>query len=1049
MKSNKKDDWENTKIIQINKEKGHIISIPYSTITLALSKNVFPNKLSLNSEWKFCWSKNPKKRPKNFYKEDFNVEGWHDIPVPSNWQMLGYGKPIYLNVKYPKSVSLKNIPSISHDYNPVGSYRTEFKIPDTWNGHEIFIVFHGVKSAFYLWINGREVGYSQGSMTPAEFDITKFVEKGKSNILAVEVYRWSDGSYLEDQDMWRLSGIYRDVFIYSTPKARLRDYFVYCNFDDDYTNAELHFRLSFSNYTNKEKIFSVEIFLLEDTNKSPETPFLESKVKLTPNTDTSLKLSEKVNSPKKWSAETPFLYKILIVLKSDTNEILEVHSSNFGFRQVEIKNSQLLINGCPILIKGVNHHDFDPKSGNAITHEQMKHDIQIFKQNNINAVRTSHYPADPKFYDLCDIYGIYVLDEANVETHGMHKRFWHNDLLYTGWIFPQFEEAVIDRMQRMVERDKNHPSVIIWGLGNESGDNVKIMKKMKQAALDIDNTRPIHYADDHKLQYSDFFSRMYYSPEIVEKIGKKQKIPSGFILNWPKLKPERYADKPFILCEYAHAMGNSLGNFQEFMDVFEKYQNCIGGFIWDFADQGLEKTSPDGTKYWAYGGDFGDEPNDGPFCINGIVRPDRSPNPALFEVKKVYQYIKTYPIDLKKGKILVCNNYSFKDLKFVEMDWEITENGKIIHQGKISELDLVPSQKKEFILKYDHLSFDVNSEYFLMIKYRLKQNTIWAEKGFVVAWDQFKLQSPKAITKVVGQNKYSDLEVLMKYDFVQILSDKFEVIFDRSKGILLAYKWQDQDLFVSPLVANFWRAPTDNDNSFRNFIPILGKLFPLNGWRKSFEKTKLVKFELESIKNNVKVLTVFKIPNGKSPLIIEYNIINSGKMTIKVDFTPKKDLVRFGLQVKIPAEFRTITWYGRGPHENYIDRCKSAAIGLYSLDIDEFIHNYVRPQENANRTDVRWFKMSNDQDVGLIVEDLSGNHLSFSAWPYSQGDLEKAQHIHELQHMNSITLNIDYKQQGVGGDLPGIASVHEEYKLKKNQNYQYYFRISPFKKQKD
>ncbi|MHA1971681.1 MAG: glycoside hydrolase family 2 TIM barrel-domain containing protein [Candidatus Hodarchaeales archaeon] len=1042
MKCTQVYDWENTEVIQRNKEKGHTISVPYNTVESAVRKESSPNRQSLNGEWKFYWSKKAGSRPKDFYRRNFNDVAWDTIPVPGNWQMHGYGRPIYLNVRYPRSVKLKDIPNIDHNYNPVGSYRTEFEINGSWMGRKIYIVFQGVKSAFYLWINGQKVGYSQGSMTPAEFDITSYVQKGK-NILAVEVYRWSDGSYLEDQDMWRLSGIYREVFLYSTPKVRLRDYFIYCNFDDQYNNAEIHFKMSFFNYINQRQKILVEILLSEETKELVKTPLKEFEVLLAPNSETTTKITGTVISPKKWSAETPFLYKVIIVLKTSGNEILEVHSSNFGFRQIEIKNSQLVVNGGPVLIKGVNHHDFDPKYGNAITEERLEQDVKIFKRNNINAVRTSHYPAHPCLYDLCDEYGIYILDEANVETHGMHKRFWHNDLLYTGWIFPQFEEAVIDRMERMVQRDKNHPSVIIWSLGNESGNNVEIMKKMKQAALSIDNTRPIHYADDHKLEYSDFFSRMYYSPEMVERIGRNEEIPAGFILKWPKIRPEVYADKPFMLCEYAHAMGNSLGNFQEFMDVFERYPNCVGGFIWDFIDQGIEKISPDGEKYWVYGGDFGEERNDGPFCLNGIVRPDRTPNPSLYEVKKVYQNIKTQLMDSKEGKILVENRYSFLNLSFVEIGWGITENGRTVYQGKMTGLDLSPQEKKELLLGYKDLDFDLNSEYFLMIKYCLKKDTFWAKKGFVVAWDQFKLNTPNKPEKFSDPKKYSDLEVLKKDNFITIFNDKLMIIFDRSEGILISYRWEGKDLFISPLVVNFWRAPTDNDYSLRNFIPLARKLFPMNSSREAFEKRRLIKFALEPTKSNVRVLTEFKIPNGKSHLFIEYNINSSGEITVKTNFIPRKDLVRFGLQAQIPKNFRKITWYGRGPHENYSDRCTGAAIGLYSLDIEDFIHNYVHPQENANRTDVRWLKMSDGQDLGFKVKDTTGNHLSFSAWPYTQEDLEKAKHINELPRRDFITLNIDYKQQGVGGDLPAIASVHEKYKLKKNEKCEFCFKISP------
>ncbi len=545
---NQKNDWENTNIIGRNKEPAHNSLIPYKDIESALSEKKNSRYCqSLNGIWKFNWVKKPSDRPLNFYGVDFDDSNWDNLDVPSNWQLRGYGIPIYTNVRYPYSVKKDNIPSIDHEYNPVGSYRRTFVIPEGWKNREIFIHFGGVKSAFYLWINGEKIGYSQGSMTPAEFNISKHIRKD-NNILAVEIYRWSDGSYLEDQDMWRLSGIFRDVYLFSTPKVHIRDFFTRCELDGTYKDAILKVRVKIRNYSENDfNQLKVNILLLDNAHQSVGSEILMEKTfKVGPYSETVLDLKSNIKNPKKWSAEKPNLYDIILILKDFNNDIIEVAQCKHGFRVVEIKeNGGLYINGKYIILKGVNRHEHDPDHGRAVPLSRMVQDIKLFKQNNINAVRTSHYPDDPKFYELCDQYGIYVLDECNLESHELRDILPASD---TKWAV-----ACIDRMVSMVERDKNHPSVIIWSLGNEAGfgENFKIMKI---AALEIDSTRPIHYEGDYKHEITDIISYMYYSPKKLERAANKH---------------FRKGDKrPHVLCEYAHAMGNSLGNFQKFMDVF-------------------------------------------------------------------------------------------------------------------------------------------------------------------------------------------------------------------------------------------------------------------------------------------------------------------------------------------------------------------------------------------------------------------------------------------------------------------------------------------------
>ncbi|MFX0138718.1 MAG: glycoside hydrolase family 2 TIM barrel-domain containing protein, partial [Candidatus Hodarchaeota archaeon] len=682
----KRLDWENAEMIGQNKEPAHNTLIPYVDVESAL-EGIREDSIyckTLNGNWKFHWVRKPTDRPIEFYKIDYDIKEWDEIPVPSNWQMHGYGIPIYLNIRYPHSIRKKNIPNIDHEYNPVGSFRTEFTIPEEWRGRGIFIHFDGVKSAFYIWVNGEKVGYSQGSMTPAEFNITNYLQKG-TNILAVECYRWSDSSYLEDQDMWRLSGIYRDVYLFSVPKVHIKDFFAYSIFDEKYEDAIFKIRVKVRNYgsINVDNV-KVEISLLDDEKNFIGSEILMSDIiSIDVNTEKTIEMQIKIEKPNKWSEEMPNLYDLILKLRDSKADIIEVEHCKFGFRQVEIKDDGgFYINGQSIKFKGVNRHEHDPDHGRAVPYSRMLQDIKLLKQNNINAVRTSHYPNHPKWYELCDKYGLYIIDECNLESHGLRDILPKSD--------PQWTNACVARMVSMVERDKNHPCIIMWSLGNEAGmgDN---FKRMKEAALKIDSTRPIHYEQDFENEISDVLSYMYYPSYILDKLIRNKKY--GFYGKTKKLKEGIV--KPYMLCEYAHAMGNSLGNFQEYWEVFEKYPNAIGGFIWDFVDQGLRKKSEDGKEFWGYGGDFGDPHNDNNYCINGIVLPDRTPNPALHEVKKVYQNINVIPIDLIKGKVRIFNNYNFKLLNFADVRWEITANGKKIQEGKIERINMNPKDSEE------------------------------------------------------------------------------------------------------------------------------------------------------------------------------------------------------------------------------------------------------------------------------------------------------------------------------------------------------------------
>ncbi len=1021
-----KEDWENPEVIGINKLPAHNTLIPFKNIESALGpseKSVY--YFSLNGNWKFNWVKRPADRPIDFYKINYDDNFWKEIDVPSNWQMRGYGIPIYTNIKYPYSIDTENIPNIDNSYNPIGSYRRRFDLPLNWQKREVFIHFDGVDSAFYIWINGQKVGYSQGSMTPAEFNITKYL-KPKDNLIAVEVYRWSDGSYLEDQDMWRLSGIFRDIYIFSTPKIHVRDFYIYNILEETYQSAFLFIDLKIKNYgaLNADN-YKINILLFDNkSNLKKPTKNILKEFSLESYTEIKISLDCKIDNPKLWSAEIPNLYSVIVVLINSNDEIIEVEKSNFGFRRVGLNSKgELIVNGKSILLNGVNRHEHDPDNGRAISRTLIERDIILMKQNNINAVRTSHYPNCPYFYDLCDFFGLYVIDECNLETHGLRDTLPDSNSLW--------EKACCERMIRMVERDKNHPCVIFWSLGNEAGFG-DVFKQMKKLALEIDKTRLIHYEGDYINEITDVISFMYYTPKKVKSIAKRN-LKNGEI-------------RSVMLCEYAHAMGNSLGNFQEYIKLFENHSNIIGGFIWDFVDQGLRKINNDGKEYWAYGGDFGDEPNDKNFCINGILMPDRKPNPALFEVKKGYQGIKVVPIDINKEKFEIINKYQFLSLDFVDIKWELTLNGKKVQEGIVNKDNIGPGERKQITIKFREYIENLKEDYFLKIVSTLSKAQVWAKKGFIIAWDQFQLHKDLELEKIENLDKYPVVKSEDLNEHIILKSVNFELKIGKESGLIETLKYNGKDILMRPLKPNFWRAPIDNDLGYGDEdIEDFEKISFIDyTWKNIIEKSKIIGLKLEDLNPSIKKINAkFDTLNSDRGLEIDYIIYGNGKIIITTKFIPNKEMIRLGMQTEIAGEYSNIIWYGRGPHETMLDRKTGAAIGIYSCEINDFGHNYVRPQENGNRSDIRWCSFKNKKNKGIMIKDVGGTYLNISAWPYTLEDLEKATHIHNLPNRDNITLNVDYKQKGVGGDLPGLPTVHNRYKLHKNKEYLYSFSIEP------
>lgn len=1012
-------DWENPKMLGRNKEPAHntLVVYPDQQSALENDREDSPFYRSLNGDWHFFWVKKPADRPRQFSQVDFDAAAWAKIPVPSNWQMLGYGIPIYLNHPYPFK---KDPPYIQHEYNPVGSYRREFHIPQDWLNRRIFIHFDGVESAFYIWINGNKVGYSQGSRTPAEFDITPYIQTG-NNVLAVEVYRWSDGSYLECQDFWRMSGIYRDVYLFSVPTVHIRDFAVKTTLDNKYRDALLTVTTKIRNYTASSQEPVLEMSLLDPAGKNiGKDTFHNQKVAaIAPGEENSVSAELKVKKPLKWSAEAPHLYTLLLTLKDTQGEILEVEKCRVGFRSVEIKQGQLLVNGTPILLKGVNRHEHDPVSGHYITKESMLQDVLLMKRFNLNAVRTSHYPDHPYWYDLCDEYGLYLIDEANIESHGMG---YHPDITLGN--DPDWREAHLDRIIRMVERDKNHPSVIIWSLGNEAGDGVNFV-----AASDwihqFDPSRPVHYERAIRRSHVDIVSPMYMRIEGLKKYASQPQ------------------ERPLILCEYAHAMGNSVGNLQEYWDVIEKEPQLQGGFIWDWVDQALTKSTSDGRTFFAYGGDYGDNFNDGNFLCNGLVQPDRRPNPHFYEVKKVYQYVTVTSVDPGQGKFRIHNKYDFISLDFLDISWEMTANGKIVQSGDLKSRDIPPGKQKDINIPFQKPEASPGLEYFLKITFRLAADQTWAEKGYILAWNQFPLPFIANPVSSTDSSALPTLKMTQSGKQVTVEGDNFKVQIGKISGVIEAFEFAGAKLLTRPLLPNFWRAPTDNDRG--NRMPRRQSVWQTAGPGMTVNKVYTRQIEAAVVEIGIEAV----IPAGRSWLNLLYTIYGNGDIVISSHFLPGMrlpNLPRFGMQMGIPQDFQTITWYGRGPHESYWDRKTGAPLGLYSGTVDELLHPYIRPQEVGNKTDVRWITLTDHNGAGLLITGL--DPLSVSVWPYTQEDLERAEHTFELNKRDFLTVNIDHKQMGVGGDNSWGARPHPQYTLPA-QDYSYGFRLTPITGQEE
>ena len=1020
-------DWENPAVSEINREAPRAYFIPYATAGQALQTDIWQSPFiqSLNGTWQFNLSHTPYVRPYYFFKDDFDTKDWKTIKVPGNWEMQGYDVPIYTNIRYPHEATP---PTIQKHYNPVGSYKRSFTIPENWKGQDIILHLGAVSSAMYVWVNEQMVGYSEDSKTPAEFNITKYLKK-RNNSLAVEVYRWSDGSYLEDQDFWRMSGITRDVFLMARNPQHIRDYRVSSPLVNNYKDGEFKLAVEVVNSAQTTSSVTLEAVLMDGETKVAE---INQKIQ-TGTQPVSVSNSIMVPAAKPWTAENPNLYQLLITLKDESGKIIEVLRQDVGFRTVEIKNAQLLVNGVAIYVKGVNIHEHNDTTGHYQDEATMLKDILLMKSHNINAVRTSHYPQPERWYELCNQYGIFLVDEANVESHGMS--YGEKSLAKD----PIWKDAHLFRTRNMFERDKNQPSVIIWSLGNEAGNGVNF--EATYAYLkSVDSTRPVQFEQAGNGANTDIMCPMYARMKNMEEYAKG--------------KPT----KPYIQCEYAHAMGNSVGNLQDYWDLIEKYPVLQGGFIWDWVDQGILTKDAQGNKFWAYGGDLGSDtlPTDGNFCCNGIINPDRTIKPTLIEVGKVYQHIGFKAVNLNNGEIEIRNKYSFTNLSEFTFIWEVVADGQVLKSGEIADLDLAPNTSKK--VKLD-VAVDAQpaTEYFLNISAKLKNAKGILTAGTKLAYEQFQLPFSK---KAVAASKKDLASVTSKEEgnLIIVEGPGFKMNFSKDEATLKSYQVDGKEMLQSGPVPNFWRAPIDND--FGNGLDKRSRV-----WRKAGEQKTVKSATVKQVSNEVVVNFNFDLINDKKQVIANYNsnytILGTGEVVVNNSFKMMKDslpeIIRFGVNLVMPREFDQMSWLGRGPHESYQDRYTSALVGLYSGAVADQYFAYIRPQENGNKTDVRWMSIANKdglglQFIGLPLLSVSAHHQimeDFESPDRTDGGAKAGlkmlrRHINDVQPRDLTSINIDYKQQGVGGDDSWGALTHDEYRLKEKV-YNYSFRISPLR----
>ncbi|MBT6958801.1 MAG: DUF4981 domain-containing protein [Opitutae bacterium] len=976
--------------------------------------------ISLNGSWSFHWTEKPSLRPQKFYEIDYDERNWSTISVPGNWEVEGFGRPIYLDERYPFE---SNWPDVPADYNPVGSYRKIIQVQEDFLDETVILHFAGAKSAIYIYVNGHYVGFSQGSKTPAEFEVTPFLKTG-DNLFAFQMYRWSDASYLESQDMLRLSGIEREVYLYTRPTVYVKDYHADANLTDDYSRGVFQGKFVVSNESSQPSRRTLKITIEDENNIVWED---SSIIEAAPGKSNTFVSDGFLSRIEMWSAETPNLYSIKIALEDSANSRNNQYLyRSVGFKKVEIRGGQLLINGKAIYFKGVNRHEADPYSGHVISRESMERDIMLMKKNNINAVRSSHYPNDPYWLDLCDKYGLYVIDEANIESHPLaisEETQLGNEMT---WL-----PAHMDRIKSMYFRDRNHPSIYAWSMGNEAGDG-EIFRSIYQFLKEVENNRIVQYEPAGEADHTDVFCPMYPKPESLIEFGESDPI------------------KPAIFIEYAHAMGNSVGNLQDYWNIIERYRNLQGGYIWDWVDQSLEYKDQNGKAYLAYGHDYHpDLPTDGNFLNNGLVDPYRNSHPHLSEVKKVYQ-----PVQFglaSSGIISVKNKNYFKALDDLSLHWRLLADGRETISGVIDHMDVPPQGEKQYPLSEWSVEYNVAAEYILELSAVKREGNDLMPVGHEVAWDQFELR--KGISETFNEDKYESLKV-ERHDSIEISNDLVFLNLDSETGEINHWSYGGMLISQEPIRPNFWRPPTDNDLGNR-----------MDQWARVWQTStyeyisRLAGVE-EHDDGSVEVTVSYRLPDDIANVDAGYLVYPSGKMEVNFRMlTTHSDLPeipRIGMYLMLPSEFRKVSWYGRGPQESYWDRKSGMKIGIYGGKIVDQFHSYSRPQETGNKTDVRWMRISSDS-VSITATGI-GELLNSSIWPFSMEELDfhsheagesasglvpvTTKHGADIKIGNQYQWNIDHLQMGVGGDNSWGRRVHDDYTIKPGE-YDYTFTLVP------
>ena len=1004
-------EWRNPEINAVNRAPMHTNYFAYESAETAgkgLKENS-ANFLSLNGTWKFNWVKDADMRPTDFWQTTFNDKGWDDFQVPAVWELNGYGDPLYLNIGYAWSNHFKNNPpEVPVEDNHVGSYRREIVVPASWKGKDIIAHFGSVTSNMYLWVNGKYVGYSEDSKLEAEFDLTPYLKPGQKNLIAFQVFRWCDGSYLEDQDFFRHSGVGRDCYLYARNKKRIQDIRVTPDLDANYQNGSLAVNLTLKGSG------AVDLELLDASGKQV------SKATAKGNGITTLQ----VENPKKWSAETPYLYTLRASLQG-SDEIIPI---KVGFRKIELKKDQVLVNGKAILFKGANRHELDPDGGYVVSRERMIQDIQVMKKFNLNAVRTCHYPDNNLWYELCDQYGLYVIAEANVESHGMG---YGKETLAKA---TNYKKAHLERNQRNIQRGFNHPSIIFWSLGNEAGDGDNFVACYEWIKKE-DPSRPCQYEQARQNNHTDVFCPMYYGYSAMEKYGQRTD-----------------ATKPLIQCEYAHAMGNSEGGFKEYWDIIRKYPNLQGGFVWDFVDQSCRWTGKNGVEIYAYGGDFNRfDPSDQNFCDNGLISPDRVPNPHMYEVGHIYQNIWTTPVDLSKGIVKVYNENFFRDLSAYYMEWQVLKGGKVMRTGRIENLNVGPQETAELTLDYGKTC--ECTEWLLNVSYKLKNREGLLPAGHEVAKNQLVLNPYKApameLKNAVAMNKETVAPQIIdnQENYLIVKGEHFVTEFGRKNGYLSKYEVNGTDMILegASLTPNFWRAPTDNDMGARLQLKYAN-------WKNP--GLKLTSLTSKTENNLVVVDATYDMSNVSAKLYLTYVINNVGAIKVTQKMVTDKNakvspMFRFGMQVQMPKDFDAIEYYGRGPIENYADRKACTDINIYRQSVDEQFYSYIRPQENGTKTDIRWWKQLNHSRNGLqIVAEapFSASALHYTIESLDEGLMKKQGHSPEVAKANLTNLCIDKVQMGLGCEDSWGRITRPEYQIP-YADYEFTFILTPVKHQ--